>query len=187
MPGAGLRTLPTGFPELDQALPGGGWPLGAIVELLIATPGIGEFRLLLPALRRLVANGNQLLLLDPPHRLNAAALLQAGLDPRGLLLLCPGGGRDAPWAAEQALRNPACGAVLFWSSAARGIGERDLRRLQLAAAEGRSILFLYRSNARQSGRSAALRLELLPAVGGIELSVLKALGTHRRPRLRVAL
>ncbi len=43
-------TVATGHATLDAALPGGGWPLGALVELLQAQPGQGEWRLLLPAL-----------------------------------------------------------------------------------------------------------------------------------------
>jgi len=188
MPAAGLRSLSTGFAELDRELPGGGWPLGAVVELLAGTAGIGELRLLLPLVRQLVQSGERVLLLDPPHVPNTVALRQEGIDPDGLLLLCPASVRNALWAAEQALRNPDCGAVLFWPrSAERPIGDRETRRLQVAAAEGQSILFLHRLGVKQSSRWAALRLELLPAAAGLEISVLKAAGTHRRPRIHVML
>ena len=40
--------LPTGFAALDELLPGGGWPRGALTELLIGRQGIGELRLLMP-------------------------------------------------------------------------------------------------------------------------------------------
>jgi len=40
----------SGFPELDAGLPGGGWPAGALTEILPAHEGIGELRLLGPAL-----------------------------------------------------------------------------------------------------------------------------------------
>ena len=33
--------IPTGFPALDAALPGGGWPLGALTEVLEERQGIG--------------------------------------------------------------------------------------------------------------------------------------------------
>ena len=36
------RAVPTGFAPLDAVLPGGGWPLGALTEVLVATPGLGE-------------------------------------------------------------------------------------------------------------------------------------------------
>ena len=33
----GEDTLPTGFAELDEQLPGGGWPRGALTEILLET------------------------------------------------------------------------------------------------------------------------------------------------------
>ena len=41
---------PTGFPTLDAELPGGGWPHRVLTELLVPHPGLGELRLLVPAL-----------------------------------------------------------------------------------------------------------------------------------------
>ncbi|MDP3082599.1 MAG: hypothetical protein Q8N44_02745, partial [Rubrivivax sp.] len=43
-------TRPTGFAALDAELPGGGWPAGMLSELLLPHPGVGEIRLLAPAL-----------------------------------------------------------------------------------------------------------------------------------------
>jgi hypothetical protein len=43
-------TVDTGYPALSQELPGGGWPIGALVEVLSEQPGSGEIRLLVPAL-----------------------------------------------------------------------------------------------------------------------------------------
>ena len=48
--GAAQRVTPSGFEALDAELPGGGWPHGALTELLLAQPGVGELRLLAPAL-----------------------------------------------------------------------------------------------------------------------------------------
>ena len=60
-------TQPTGPPELDAVLPGGGWPESALSELLVATTGIGELRLLWPTLARLTSAGERVILVDPPH------------------------------------------------------------------------------------------------------------------------
>ena len=49
------ETLPTGYAELDEQLPGGGWARGALTEILLEREGIGELRLLLPALARISA------------------------------------------------------------------------------------------------------------------------------------
>src|SRR6266700_2898483 len=53
---AGTPAVPSGFPELDAELPGGGWPAGTLTEILPAHEGIGELRLLGPAL---VAEGGR--------------------------------------------------------------------------------------------------------------------------------
>lgn len=65
---AGGAVLPTGFAALDAELPGGGWPAGALIELLADRPGVGELSLLLPLL------GATLRTLDRLHRPAAAAL-----------------------------------------------------------------------------------------------------------------
>ena len=43
----------TGFSALDAALPHRGWPSGTVVELMPTDTGIGELRLLMPALARM--------------------------------------------------------------------------------------------------------------------------------------
>ena len=45
--------LASGYPKLDRCLPGGGWPPAALTEILTAQYGIGELRLLMPALAKL--------------------------------------------------------------------------------------------------------------------------------------
>ena len=56
---------PSGYTPLDELLPGGGWPHRGLIELLLQQNGIGEMRLLLPALQRLA--GQRIALLQPPH------------------------------------------------------------------------------------------------------------------------
>ena len=50
---------PTGHAGLDAALPIGGWPEGALSEILIPADGVGELRLLWPALARLTQAGER--------------------------------------------------------------------------------------------------------------------------------
>ena len=42
---AHTRCIDTGHPALSNQLPGGGWPIGTLVDLLVQQPGIGEIRL----------------------------------------------------------------------------------------------------------------------------------------------
>ena len=97
--GGALRTSASGFAALDAQLPGGGWPHGVLTELLLPQPGIGELRLLAPALAALghgagsgsvgAAAGAEpcVMLFDPPASLSAWALAQCGLSARHWLVV----------------------------------------------------------------------------------------------------
>jgi hypothetical protein len=164
-------TQPTGHAVLDAALPGGGWPRSALSEILFASTGIGELRLLWPTLARLTAANERVVLVAPPHRPYPQAWLAAGVDLRQLMIISAQG-RDALWAAEQCLRSGSCGAVLCWPQQA---DDRALRRLQVAAETGQTLAFAYRPLSEAINPSpAALRLavEAQPA----QLRVLKCRG-----------
>jgi hypothetical protein len=161
--------IPTGFAGLDAEIPGGGWPVGALTEVLCDTCGAGEASLLLPALRYLTRaadwRGRGLLLVDPPHLPYAPALAEAGIDLDLLAVVRPKTEEDALWAAEQALRSGAAGAVLIWARPVRGTDSAQryqrLRRLQLAAAAGGGLGILFSaSSAATLSTPAALRLSL---------------------------
>jgi hypothetical protein len=175
-------TVSTGFRRLDERLPGGGWPLSTLTELLVASAGVGEIRLLLPALRTLSAaapgEARWIAWLAPPHLPYAPALADAGLDPARMLVIRPRAGLDMLWAMEQALRSGACAAVLGWTGAA---GDQALRRLKLAAEEGRSPGFLFRPPShRDESSPAALRLALAAGDGGLDIEILKSRGGPAR-------
>jgi hypothetical protein len=174
-PAAG-ETVPTGFAELDELLPGGGWPHGALTEILAEREGIGELHLLMPALVRLSRKSESgwLAWVAPPHVPYAPALAAAGLGLKRLLVAQPPSADDAWWAAEQALRSGACDAVLAWL---RTPDERRMRRLQLAAETGRAWGVLFRPACAAQERSpAALRLRLAPSANGLAVYILKRRG-----------
>ncbi len=165
--------LASGHAPLDAILPGGGWPLGALVEVVPLEYGIGELRLLLPVMARMLATGRGALLVDPPFIPYAPALLQHGLDLSRLLVVHPADSAQALWAMEQSLRNGACGAVLAWGDHDDG---KVLRRLQLAAETGQALGVLYRSRMPAEHSPCAVRLSLEPEGGAMRLRVLKARG-----------
>jgi hypothetical protein len=173
----GPETVPTGFRALDARLPGGGWPLDTLIELLVPAAGVGEIRLLLPALRSLSAAGTEprwIAWLAPPHLPYAPALAAAGLDPAHMLVVRPRAGVDRLWAMEQALRSGACAAVLGWVGEAR---DPMLRRLKLAAEEGRTPAFMLRPASHRGEHSpAALRLALAARASGLDVEILKSRG-----------
>ena len=80
----------SGFSQLDQELPGSGWPSDGITEILHDQSGIGEFRLLGPALARLSQSQNRWLhLVSPPYIPYPPALLQAGIDLTRIIVSQP--------------------------------------------------------------------------------------------------
>lgn len=155
-------TIASGWPALDEALPGGGWPRGALTEILVDGNGLGELSLVLPALAALREEGGWSLAVAPPHGLHAPAWAAAGVDLNKLVVVCPGEKAnprsEAWWALEQALASGAPGAVLGWG----GGDSRTLRRLQVAAAASHSLAFVFRpARFAQEASAAPLRLHLL--------------------------
>jgi hypothetical protein len=165
--------MPTGRAELDAVLPGGGWPRGALTEILIEHPGVGELELIMPALARLSRGSRVIAWISPPFVPYAPALAGAGLDLQRLLVVRAPTQADALWSADQALRSGSCAAVLLWAEPST----RWLRRLQLAAESGDAWCALFRATRAQTQPShAALRLLVEPQ----QLALLKCRGG--RPR-----
>jgi protein ImuA len=195
--------LATGFAALDAELPGGGWPAGQLTELLLPHPGVGEWRLLAPALAvlqrgvgRSEDRPRHVMLFDPPARPCPWTLAALGLDTM-LLLVVQGRGQprapaaghsrgrlplpaaDTLWALEQALASGQVGAALAWLPAR--LPADALRRLQLAAQAHPGPVFLFReAEARLKPSAAPLRLLLAPgtpeAPDALRLRLLKRRG-----------
>jgi len=179
-----VRALPTGLAELDALLPGGGWPCGALSEILFESDGLGELSLLMPALARITQRGQRVVFVAPPYIPYAPALSAHGLDLRHVVQIEAGAGHGA-WSAEQCLRSGSCGAVLSWLDVA---DYTQLRRLQLAAESGDALAFLFRpARAAAKASPAALRLQLHAGAEAVDIEILKCRGNldRRRPtRLR---
>lgn len=159
---AAQQVLGSGHAELDAVLPGGGWPVGALCEVLQPAGQHSEWRLLLPALAR---SGQGAVVLVGPALLPFAPALQAqGLAAHRLVWLRLEGHPAAQrlWAAEQALRCAEVDAVLLWlPGPPQGAQAAQLRRLHLAAVQHQRLFFALREHAARTQASAAvLRLAL---------------------------
>ncbi|WP_438396923.1 translesion DNA synthesis-associated protein ImuA [Caballeronia sp. DA-9] len=166
------RVIDTGYKALSAELPGGGWPISALIELLTAQSGIGELRILRPALAS-VAN-KSIALIQPPQVPNMHAFAYMGIDPAKLVWISPEKSADSLWAAEQILRAGSFGAVLFWQ---QHIRSESLRRLTLAAQSNETLFVLMRPLASaQDSSPASLRLALRPAENGVAVEVIKRKG-----------
>ena len=150
--------IATGFASLDRELPGGGWPAGALTELLHAQTGCGEMRLLFPALGSLARAGSPIFLLEPPWTPYAPAFADGGIPPARLIVVRPRRAVDALWACEQILKGLSDGALIAWP---RHLRTQDARRLQLAV-EGKPVLAVLM-------RSFAVAADITPAALRIAL------------------
>ncbi|HEV2271677.1 MAG TPA: hypothetical protein VGR92_19675 [Steroidobacteraceae bacterium] len=197
--------MPTGFPALDEGLPGGGWPHAGLIEILPTCFGAGELSLLLPALAAATRRpeARWCAWVAPPLQPFAPALAACGValervlvvnarkkDAQGKSALWPAtrsppyalrasGGRpkDVGWAFEQMLRSGVCDIALAWL---RNALPRQIRRLHLAAEQGATlgVLFRPREAARDSS-PAALRVAVEPAASGVRVTLLKSRGGAR--------
>lgn len=185
----------SGFAALDAELPGGGWPQGQLIELLVDAPGLGELSLLAPALAAVSAEQRACVWVlpvqdgkRPAARFTAVAplpyapaLQAAGITPDRCMFVQPATPRESGWALEQALRTGHLGAVIGWLPEGTQHGSdadfRTLRRLHLLAAQQRALLFVLRPTRHANAPSpAALRLQLAQHDGHLQVQVLKRRG-----------
>jgi protein ImuA len=167
-------TLSTGHSSLDAQLPGGGWPIGGLVEVLQERAEQHVWQLLLPALAQAIGKqAGPAVLVNAPFEPFAPSLAAQGLP--GERLLCIKADKPAArlWAAEQSLRCADVVAVLAWLPRAKSA---DLRRLHMAAQQHDKLLFVMReSNAAQEASPARLRLRVEGA-DALRVHILKRRG-----------
>lgn len=170
--------LSSGFAVLDHALPGQGWPVGALTEILHAAAGIGELALMLPAIAAQTRQGNGVVLINPPYWLYAPAWIAQGVVLEHCLVVRPTQAPDVLWAAEQSLRAGACGLVVVWPEVGRQhVTYHQLRRLQAAADTGHTAgLVLRAAQAATTASPAPLRLRLSATDAGLAVHILKRRG-----------
>jgi protein ImuA len=176
--------IPTGFHELDRALPGGGWPLGAVTEVFVEKYGIGELELLMPALAALTKENpatpkKWVAWVAPPFVPYAPALQQRRANIDRLLMIHPTPGyKSRLWAIEQTVRSGSSAGVLAWLSLPTGITDDvTLRRLQLAAEDQGCWVLLFRpASARLTRSPAALRIRVSQTSAATRIEILKCRG-----------
>lgn len=177
----------TGDAKLDAQLPGGGWPVGALTEVLQPLAVHCEWRLLCAALARF--GQGPVVLVGAPYAPFVRSLQSQGLAPQRLLWVTAQEPAARLWAAEQALRCAEVDAVLAWLPQARSA---QLRRLHIAATEHHKLLFAMRpEQARNEASPAALRLHVAPAAvhamdgDGLQVEVFKRKGPPLDQPLRL--
>jgi protein ImuA len=175
------RVVETGYPALSAELPGGGWPVGALVDLLVQQTGVGELRLLRPALS---AVGNRpVAFVQPPHIPHGLGLSYIGLPIERVLRVQAAKTADALWSVEQILRAGSCSALIYWTQYAKA---SSLRRLHLAAQSSATLFVMVRPlAAAQDSSPALLRLALRPSADGLTVDIVKRRGPARAEPLSI--
>ena len=178
------QVIPTGWDELDQELPGGGWPCHAITEVLQAQPSLGEWRLLGPMLKAVVAAGKTIVVIGPAKRPHLPGLRRMGLDEHHLIWIQAEAPAERLWVTEQLVKSNACGALISWLPQAR---PEQIRRLQICAQICDGPVFLCRPAAAEHEASAApLRVQLrLDLDWALKLQILKRKGPAHEQTLRL--
>lgn len=170
--------LASGHAALDAQLPGGGWPLDAMVELLQPSAGQPFWQLLLPALvQSLDQQRGPVVLVAPPHAPFSPALAAQGLQADRLLCIRAERPAERLWAAEQALRCADVPAVLAWLPHEPHVRDDAMRRLQLAGSDRPRLLFALRPlQAEAGGSPARLRLALETDGDSLQVRIVKRRG-----------
>ena len=167
-------TVATGHADLDAQLPGGGWPVGGLIEVMHRTPVQHVWRLVLPGLReRMTTNHGPAVLVGAPLHPFGPSLKHQGLSTERLLSIHAETAALRLWATEQALRCAHLAAVLAWIPVARN---EELRRLHLAAQRHGCLLFVFRPDrSRHEASPAVIRL-CVQGIDVMEIEILKRRG-----------
>ncbi len=150
--------LSSGFAALDAELPGGGWPCGALTEILTAQFSILEWRLLAPALSQVgqVGRGDRgaqtIVVVGPPKAPHVPGLRHDGIDDRQLVWIKADTPAERLWSTEQLIKSNAFGALIAWLPQVR---QEQIRRLQVLSAHCQGPVFLCRPVSVASESSAA--------------------------------
>lgn len=167
--------ISTGYAPLNRQLHYGGWPRGAISELLLPHNGIGEIRLLAPLLANLCRKPGYISWINPPYQPYAPALTHLKVQLNKVLLIRALNIQETIWAAQQAMASQACSAVLVWLPEKSLANE--IRKLSLAAKKGNCWGIILRSQSLQQHPSAAvLRIAMLVKQRQHRLSIIKQPG-----------
>lgn len=160
-PPASSRVTATGIDGLDGLLPGGGWPQGGLVELIVPDEYTDILSLVMPALVQLSWQGRWVAMVAPPCQTRARLFTDVHLNPARVLQVNPHPGRSALWTAESMLQSGNCSVVLAWPNCNTELMDR---RLQKAAVNGKALGILVRyeglSTPPPSCADVRLKLEL---------------------------
>ena len=164
----------TGVDQLDELLPGGGWPKGGLVEIIVPYGCADATAMVLPALERLSRQGRWLAMVTPPHSARSAVFTASGINASRLMQVNPHPGRSGLWTVESMLSSGDCSAVLAWPVCETGLMDK---RLQKAAVAGKALCVLFRYGCVPVHNSCVdIRLKLGTSATGRALYLINSRG-----------
>ena len=177
------KVLSSGHEALDRQLPGGGWPLGSMVEVLHRHAGRHVWQLILPGLVKAIAqSAGPAVLIGAPYEPFGPSLQAQGLPATRLLWVKAEKPSARLWASEQALKCAEVAAVVAWLPQAKSA---ELRRLQMASHQQGRLLFVFRdAKAMNDASPARLRL-LVEGTQALQLRILKRRGPPLESELKL--
>ena len=169
--GGRLRYVSTGLVPLDEVLPRGGLPYGAVTELYTEQSGIGVMSLAFRMAGRQLEGDEghrRIVYVDTRGDFHPPGVWQAGVSTGRLVVVRLRNKNDAFWVVDQALR---CVGVCGVVAPIDRLDERQSRRLQLAAKSSGAVGLIMRSTRLRTKSFAAVQLlvegvsvdELVPA------------------------
>jgi len=162
-----LSVLRTGLPPLDGLLPGGGLPLGQLVELC-GESASGRTRLAFRAIAEAHRAWRLAAWVDGPRTLYPPALPPLGVRLEQLLLVRPPEPRQLAWSALQLLRSGAFAAVgLDLTRTGVRLSPPESRRLVEAASRSGGLLLLLTPAEAPADGTLRLRLSAAGPAGTV--------------------
>ena len=169
----------TGCEPLDRLLPRRGLSRGTLIEWLAMGEASGAMWLALIAAREACQEDGPLVVIDGRGTFYPPAATAAGVDLERLIVVRPSSAREETWALDQSLRSEGAGTVLCMTDR---LGQRALRRLQLAAEASGGVGLLVRpASVRHEPCWSEARLLVEPRAGTtgrrLSVEVLRTRGT----------
>lgn len=168
-----LSVLRTGLAPVDGLLPGGGFPLGQVVELW-GEPASGRARLAFRAIAEAHRAVRLAAWVDGPRMLYPPALPPLGVQLDQLLVVRPPEPRQLAWSALQLLRSGAFAAVgLDLTHTGIRLSPPESRRLVEAATRSGGLLLLLTPT--EAPADGTLRLRVMASgARGLRLEVVRS-------------
>jgi hypothetical protein len=181
-PEGAIPPTATGIAALDRLLPGGGIAGGSLLEILEPGPACGSHTFAAALCR---SAGRRLIVFDRTDTFYPPAAFAWGWGADRLLVIRPRDDMEETWAAVQALRSPAVGAVWLWRDR---LATPDARRLRLAAEEGGTLGVVFRPERDRGQPSwADVQFSVAPQPGGLRVEVTRCRGGFSRAPIDVSL